>query len=200
MTSPRLPLIAAVSIAALISACQKPQEPAANEMAAANDTSAMNEAAPGAAMQPAQLLDGAGKAIGQVEMSEDANGVTLKVTAAGLPAGTHGVHLHEKGMCEGPKFESAGAHWNPAGKQHGRDNPMGAHLGDLANMEAADGAEASSTYLVTGVTMGGTQNALADADGTSLVVHAKADDYKTDPSGNSGDRIACAVIAPPMGG
>jgi len=200
MTSPRLPLIAAVSIAALISACQKPQEPAANEMAAANDMSAMNEAAPGAAMQPAQLLDGAGKAIGQVEMSEDANGVTLKVTAAGLPAGTHGVHLHEKGMCEGPKFESAGAHWNPAGKQHGRDNPMGAHLGDLANMEAADGAEASSTYLVTGVTMGGTQNALADADGTSLVVHAKADDYKTDPSGNSGDRIACAVIAPPMGG
>ena len=200
MTSPRLPLIAAVSIAALISACQKPQEPAANEMAAANDTSAMNEAAPGAAMQPAQLLDGAGKAMGQVEMSEDANGVTLKVTAAGLPAGTHGVHLHEKGMCEGPKFESAGAHWNPAGKQHGRDNPMGAHLGDLANMEAADGAEASSTYLVAGVTMGGTQNALADADGTSLVVHAKADDYKTDPSGNSGDRIACAVIAPPMGG
>jgi len=200
MTNPRLPLIAAVSIAALISACQKPQEPAANEMAAANDTSAMNEAAPGAAMQPAQLLDGAGKAIGQVEMSEDANGVTLKVTAAGLPAGTHGVHLHEKGMCEGPKFESAGAHWNPAGKQHGRDNPMGAHLGDLANMEAADGAEASSTYLVAGVTMGGTQNALADADGTSLVVHAKADDYKTDPSGNSGDRIACAVIAPPMGG
>ena len=200
MTNPRLPLIAAVSIAALISACQKPQEPAANEMAAANDMSAMNEAAPGAAMQPAQLLDGAGKAIGQVEMSEDANGVTLKVTAAGLPAGTHGVHLHEKGMCEGPKFESAGAHWNPAGKQHGRDNPMGAHLGDLANMEAADGAEASSTYLVAGVTMGGTQNALADADGTSLVVHAKADDYKTDPSGNSGDRIACAVIAPPMGG
>ena len=200
MTNPRLPLIAAVSIAALISACQKPQEPAANEMAAANDTSAMNEAAPGSAMQPAQLLDGAGKAMGQVEMSEDANGVTLKVTAAGLPAGTHGVHLHEKGMCEGPKFESAGAHWNPAGKQHGRDNPMGAHLGDLANMEAADGAEASSTYLVTGVTMGGTQNALADADGTSLVVHAKADDYKTDPSGNSGDRIACAVIAPPMGG
>ena len=200
MTNPRLPLIAAVSIAALISACQKPQEPAANEMAAANDTSAMNEAAPGAAMQPAQLLDGAGKAMGQVEMSEDANGVTLKVTAAGLPAGTHGVHLHEKGMCEGPKFESAGAHWNPAGKQHGRDNPMGAHLGDLANMEAADGAEASSTYLVAGVTMGGTQNALADADGTSLVVHAKADDYKTDPSGNSGDRIACAVIAPPMGG
>jgi Cu-Zn family superoxide dismutase len=103
-------------------------------------------------------------------------------------------------MCDGPKFESAGAHWNPQSKQHGRDNPMGAHLGDLANMDAADGAEASSSYLVAGVTMGGTGNALADADGTSLVIHAKADDYKTDPSGNSGDRVACAVLAPPMGG
>ena len=195
----RLYLAAAVSAAALISACQKPAEPPANDMVDANETAAANEAAPGAAMQPAQLIDANGKAIGTVEMSEDSNGVTLKVTAAGLPAGTHGVHLHEKGMCEGPKFESAGAHWNPASKQHGRDNPMGAHLGDLANMEAADGAEASSTYLVAGVTMGGATNALADAEGTSLVVHAKADDYKTDPSGNSGDRIACAVLAPPKG-
>jgi Cu-Zn family superoxide dismutase len=200
MTSLRLSLVAAVSAVALLSACQKPREPAANEMATANDMGAMNEAAPGATMQSAQLVDGMGKAIGEVAMSEDANGLTLKVTATGLPAGTHGVHLHEKGMCDGPKFESAGAHWNPASKQHGRDNPMGAHLGDLANIEAADGAEASSSYLVAGVTMGGTGNALADADGTSLVIHAKADDYKTDPSGNSGDRVACAVLAPPMGG
>ena len=196
----RIYLIAAVSAVALISACQKPAEPAANDMATANDMGAMNEAAPAATAQSAQLMDAGGKAIGTVEMSEDASGLTLKVTAAGLPAGTHGVHLHEKGMCEGPKFESAGAHWNPMTKQHGRDNPMGAHLGDLANMDATDGGEATSTYQVAGVTMGGTGNALADADGTSLVVHAKADDYKTDPSGNSGDRIACAVLAPPMGG
>jgi Cu-Zn family superoxide dismutase len=194
----RLCFAAAISAAALLSACQQREEPAANETVEANAPAMANEAAPAAA-QSAQHVDANGKAIGQVAISEDANGVTLKVTAAGLPAGTHGVHLHEKGMCEGPKFESAGAHWNPATKQHGRDNPMGAHLGDLANMEAADGAEASSTYLVAGVTVGGATNALADADGTSLVVHAKADDYKTDPSGNSGDRIACAVLAPPKG-
>jgi superoxide dismutase, Cu-Zn family len=191
----RLCFAAAVSAAALLSACQQ-REPAANETVETNAPAMANEAAPAAA-QSAQLVDVDGKAIGQVAISEDANGATLKVTAAGLPAGTHGVHLHEKGMCEGPKFESAGAHWNPATKQHGRDNPMGAHLGDLANMEAAEGAEASSTYLVAGVTIGGATNALADADGTSLVVHAKADDYKTDPSGNSGDRIACAVLAAP---
>ena len=199
MPNMRLSLVTAVSAAALISACQKPQETAANDVASANDAAAMNESAPAAATT-AQLVDANGKAIGQVAMSEDSNGVTLKVTVAGLPAGTHGVHLHEKGVCEGPKFESAGAHWNPASKQHGRDNPMGAHLGDLANMDAAEGAEASSTYQVAGVAMGGTGNVLADADGSSLVVHAKADDYKTDPSGNSGDRIACAVLAPPMGG
>lgn len=195
----RLYLAAAVSAAALVSACQKPAEPAANDMAAANEPALANEAAPGAATQPAQLVDADGKAIGTVEMSEDSNGVTLKVTAAGLPAGTHGVHLHEKGICEGPKFESAGPHWNPASKQHGRDNPMGSHLGDLANVNASDGAEASGTFLVPGVTMNGATNALADADGTSLAVHAKADDYKTDPSGNSGDRVACAVLAPPTG-
>ena len=194
----RLCFAAAISAAALLSACQQREEPAANETVEANAPAMANEAAPAAA-QSAQLVDANGKAIGQVAISEDAHGVTLKVTAAGLPAGTHGVHLHEKGMCEGPKFESAGAHWNPATKQHGRDNPMGAHLGDLANMEAADGAEASSTYLVAGVTRGGATNALADADGTSLVVHTKADDYKTDPSGNSGDRIACAVLAAPKG-
>ncbi len=194
----RLSFVAAVCGAALMSACQKPQQPS-DEMAA-NDMGAMNEAEPGAAMPAAQLMDGNGKAIGQVVMSEDANGLTLKLTVAGLPAGTHGVHLHEKGMCDGPKFESAGGHWNPAGKQHGRDNPMGAHLGDLANMDAPNGAEATASFLVAGVKMGGTENALADADGTSLVIHAKADDYKTDPSGSSGDRIACAVLAPAMGG
>lgn len=154
-----------------------------------------------AATQPmtAQLIDGAGKSIGDVQITEDANGVTLRVSAAGLPQGVHGVHLHETGKCDTPDFKSAGAHWNPAAKQHGRDNPMGAHLGDLANLTVGNGP-ASTTYLVGAVKMSGGDNGLADADGTSLVIHAKADDYKTDPSGNSGDRIACAVLAPAQGG
>lgn len=185
----------AISLAAAVglAACQ--QQPGANGSAANDGANAvMTESA----IQPmtAQLLDGAGKAIGDIQVSEDSNGVTLRVSAAGLPQGVHGVHLHEVGKCDTPDFKSAGAHWNPASKQHGRDNPMGAHLGDLANFDISSGA-GSTSYLVGAVKMSGTENALADVDGTSLVIHAKADDYKTDPSGDSGDRVACAVIAPP---
>jgi Cu-Zn family superoxide dismutase len=174
-----------------LAACRsEPSEEPANEAAGGN---AVAEAAgPGSA----QLVDNSGKVIGTVEMSEDVDGVSLAVTAAGLPVGTHGVHLHEVGKCEGPKFESAGAHWNPAHRQHGRDNPQGAHLGDLDNMTLGAG-ETAARYVIGSVTLRGAANPLADADGTSLVVHAKQDDYKTDPSGNSGDRIACAVLAAP---
>ena len=187
-------LIVAVSAMALAVACQQAPEPAAsNDLAAANDMATANEAAPDAAILIPRLIDASGKEIGRVEMGEDANGVTLRLTAEGLPAGTHGVHLHEKGICD-PPFESAGAHWNPMSKQHGRDNPMGAHLGDLDNMDAAAGSAVEKSFTIAGASIGGDANQLADADGMSLVIHADRDDYKTDPSGNSGDRIACAVL------
>jgi Cu-Zn family superoxide dismutase len=176
---------------ALAACSQKAEEPAGNVA----EPPAMAE--PSAAPQTIALNGTDGRPVGTVTLSEDANGVTIKVDASAIAAGTHGVHLHEKGLCEGPKFESAGAHWNPASKQHGRDNPMGAHLGDLANFDIGQAGAATTSFTVAGVTMSGATNALADADGTSLVVHAKADDYRTDPSGNSGDRVACAVLAPP---
>lgn len=154
---------------------------------------------PNRAAETIALNGGDGRPVGSLTLSADANGVTMKIDASAIAVGTHGVHLHEKGVCEGPKFETAGAHWNPANKKHGRDNPQGAHLGDLANFDVPESGTASTTFLAGGVTMSGGANALADADGTSLVIHAKADDYKTDPSGNSGDRVACAVIAPPSG-
>jgi Cu-Zn family superoxide dismutase len=176
---------------ALVACSQKAEEPAGNVA----EPPAMAE--PSAAPQTIALNGTDGRPVGTVTLSEDANGVTIKVDASAIAAGTHGVHLHEKGLCEGPKFESAGAHWNPESKQHGRDNPMGAHLGDLANFDIGQAGAATTSFTVAGVTMSGATNALADADGTSLVVHAKADDYKTDPSGNSGDRVACAVLAPP---
>jgi Cu-Zn family superoxide dismutase len=116
----------------------------------------------------------------------DGQRTEIKVQAAGLPPGVHGIHLHAVGRCEGPDFKSAGGHWNPAGKQHGHDNPLGAHLGDLPNLTVgADGRGAANFSI---------QGDMADADGTSLVIHAQPDDNKTDPSGNSGDRIACAVL------
>ena len=140
------------------------------------------------------LIDGSGTVVGQATMDQQAIGWMLRLSVTGMSPGIHGVHLHEVGTCEGPSFKSAGAHWNPTARQHGHNNPQGAHWGDLANVEVGASGEAATSIPLTGTTG---PNPLADADGTSLVVHAKADDYKTDPSGNSGDRIACAVLAPP---
>ena len=153
--------------------------------------------AAGGAVQAIDLVDGAGASRGNVTVGDVAGGLAITVNASGLTPGTHGIHLHETGRCEGPKFASAGGHWNPGMKKHGRDNPEGAHLGDLANLEVAANGTATASFTVAGATIASGAAMLADADGTALVIHAKTDDYKTDPSGASGDRIACAVLAPP---
>lgn len=143
------------------------------------------------------LIGNDGSPIGSVAISQDANGTTLSLSVeGGLDEGLHGVHLHETGACELPDFSSAGGHWNPEGKQHGRDNPEGAHVGDLANMAADADGKGSSTFLVENVLVDGGTFAMADADGTALVIHAGPDDYMTDPSGDSGARVGCAVLAP----
>ena len=158
-----------------------------NEAASNNVAS---EAPAGASLKKADGADA-----GLVTLAENGQGVTIKVEASGLTPGDHGLHLHTVGRCEGPKFDSAGPHWNPTGKKHGRDNPAGAHLGDLANLSVGADGRGSATFTVEGVTLKGSVNPLVDLDGAALVVHAKADDYKTDPSGDSGDRIACAILA-----
>ena len=163
-----------------------------NDMMAGNDMSANATAG---APQSFAITGADGASLGSVALAEDAAGLTMNVTASGMPAGVHGIHLHEKGLCEGPKFASAGAHWNPGMKKHGRDNPAGAHFGDLANLDVAANGTASVSIPLQGAMMASGAMMLADADGTALVVHAKPDDYKTDPSGDSGDRIACAVVA-----
>jgi Cu-Zn family superoxide dismutase len=135
------------------------------------------------------LVNGAGAKAGAVAAERRAGGTYVRVALEGLAPGEHGIHLHAVGRCDGPDFQSAGPHWNPAATQHGHLNPQGAHAGDLPNIIVSANGRGAANFLVRGE--------LADADGTSLVVHAKPDDYRTDPSGNSGDRIACAVIAPP---
>lgn len=134
------------------------------------------------------LVNSAGASIGAVQAEQRAGGTYLRIAVQGLPPGEHGLHVHAVGRCDGPAFQSAGPHWNPAGRQHGHLNPQGAHLGDLPNLTVSSNGRGAINFLVGG-------QGLNDADGTSLVIHAKADDYRTDPSGNSGDRIACAVLA-----
>lgn len=134
-----------------------------------------------------------GTAAGEAIITASGDRLTLSIAAVGLPSGAHGVHLHMAGSCEAPAFASAGGHLNPGGHQHGSANPAGSHLGDLPNLIANTAGVASlSANLAAPRTEA--EAALFDSDGTALVIHAAADDYKTDPSGNSGSRIACGVI------
>jgi len=123
-------------------------------------------------------------------------GVEVVIQAAGLPPGRYGVHLHTVGRCEGPSFESAGPHWNPTNRQHGLENPQGPHLGDLANFEIDAEGVGRLEFTIRGAELEGA-GGLLDPDGAALVIHADPDDNRTDPSGNSGARIACGVITGP---
>ena len=137
------------------------------------------------------LVNSAGQSIGSVRAWQTAGGVSFHIAASGLPHGLHGLHVHSVGRCEGPDFASAGPHWNPAGRHHGLNNPAGPHAGDLPNVEVAANGVLGATVTLPGATMA----SLLDADGSALVLHAAPDDNMTDPSGNSGARIACAVLS-----
>lgn len=143
----------------------------------------------------ASLVNAQGLPVGSAQVIASGDQVTLTLAVAGLPQGAHGVHLHMVGQCQAPDFASAGGHFNPAGHQHGSANPAGSHLGDLPNLDTTLAGAGTMTARLSG-TLAELTAALLDADGTALVVHADQDDYRTDPSGNSGKRIACGVLHP----
>jgi Cu-Zn family superoxide dismutase len=148
---------------------------------------------------PMPLVNAAGQTIGSVRAWQTTGGVSFHIEASGLQHGIHGIHVHSVGRCDPPDFASAGPHWNPAGRKHGFNNPAGPHAGDLPNVEVAANGVLSQTVTLPNASLfapPGAANAVLDADGASLIIHAHADDYVTDPSGNSGGRIACAVIRP----
>jgi Cu-Zn family superoxide dismutase len=141
----------------------------------------------------AQMIDSAGKSVGSASLLASRRGPLLVLKLQGVSPGTHGFHVHASGACDPPAFESAGPHLNLANRKHGLRNPAGPHTGDLPNVRARADSSVDTTLVLGSALLGST--ALGDgAPARALVVHAKADDMMTDPSGNSGERIVCGVL------
>jgi Cu-Zn family superoxide dismutase len=148
---------------------------------------------PTAKLGQARLQNANGLPAGTAVLAAAGDRVSITVAAAGLAEGQHGLHLHTVGKCEAPGFTSAGSHLNPGGHQHGSANPLGSHLGDLPNLTIGSTGAGTLTAELK-ATRAEAEAALFDADGSAIVIHAAADDYRTDPTGGSGARIACGVI------
>jgi superoxide dismutase, Cu-Zn family len=142
----------------------------------------------------ADLKNEKGENVGVVELTQTPHGVLFQVDLSGITPGTHAFHVHGMGKCE-PPFKSAGDHFNPDGKKHGLLVADGAHAGDMPNLHVPDSGKLTVEILNVTVTLAkGPKNSLFQEGGTALIVHAGVDDYKTDPAGNAGDRIACGVV------
>jgi Cu-Zn family superoxide dismutase len=175
-------LMAAVAIAASVSGCatRGGDEPA-------------GPPAPAGAAQ-ADLRDASGRTLARATATQVGDSLRIAVEAAGLPAGIYAAHIHSIGRCDAPAFETAGPHWNPSSRQHGRDNPRGQHLGDLPNLLVGTDGRGSFEFTIAGASLTTGGRRALDADGAAVVIHARADDYRSEPSGNSGARIACGVL------
>jgi Cu-Zn family superoxide dismutase len=142
-----------------------------------------------------ELRTAAGQPVGAAQFTQAGNVVRIVLEARGLPPGRHAVHVHAVGKCDPPDFTTAGGHFNPLGRQHGALNPQGSHAGDLPNLTVAPDGTGRLETSTEQLSLGSGPTTLWDADGSALVIHAGPDDFKTDPTGNSGARLACGVLA-----
>lgn len=140
------------------------------------------------------LMNAEGAAIGTARLAPADDGVRVSLAAAGLAPGPHGFHIHETGRCDAPDFESAGGHFAPAGNPHGFEVPAGPHAGDLRNIEVGADGQVRAEAVNERITLGAGANSLFDADGSAVVIHAQPDDYRSQPSGDAGARVACGVV------
>jgi len=190
-------LVAAGLLLALIPACAQGQDDEAERADAGAETGRATEfeAAPAGtssrAADTVEIVGGDGEVIGQVELLDGSGGLLIEVRVEGLEPGLHGLHIHETGRCEPPDFASAGGHWAPDGNAHGYLAEGGPHAGDLPNLSVAAGPAATVQHVFArGLSLGW----LREGDGSALLIHAGEDDYRSQPAGAAGARIACAAI------
>lgn len=191
--------IAAAAAALALTACGSSEpDVAQNGLATANGAddavlsgtdNAMMMTPPGSSAT-ADLSMANGAAAGRVTATDSPQGIALALTVTGFDAGQRGVHVHTTGRCDGPDFQTAGGHWNPGSRQHGLENPEGSHAGDMPNLTVAADGTGSLQFTLPNATVA----SMLEGDGSAFVVHAGLDDQRTDPSGDSGDRIACGVF------
>lgn len=194
----RIIIVCSVMLSLILSSCgERQKEPKTENISEPREVSEVAKSGEGAGTIEVQLIDTDGVDVGHAFLKEDDNGVHIDLEAHHLPVGLHGIHIHERGLCELPDFDSAGGHFNPDGKQHGFNDPDGPHAGDLENIEVDESGTVKQSLLNNRVTLKkGKKHSLITKEGSALIIHMNEDDYITQPAGNSGERLVCGVISP----
>ena len=163
-------------------------------MMAAIFVTALSFSLTASAQTKVELKDAQGKSVGTATIKPAKTGVQIALNLHDLPAGQHAIHIHQTAKCEAPDFKSAGGHFNPDSKHHGTENPEGHHAGDMQNITVPESGKLKTKITNADVNLKDDSHSVFSNGGTALVIHAKADDMKSDPAGNAGDRIACGTI------